>query len=102
MSHKLQATWDSKVSREILEEALQTAHNYPGRDVITIQATVKGNLTAGDVAEIMAVADRTESEVGLRITITVADGKQLRLFGPVVEDKPPTPPWVNSDGETAW
>ena len=29
VSHKLQATWDSKVSREVLEEALQTAHNYP-------------------------------------------------------------------------
>ena len=99
MSHKLQATWDSKVSREVLEDALQTAHNYPGRDVITIQATVKGNLTAGDLSEIMGIADRTEAEVGLRVTITVSDGKQLRLFGPVVAAQQSAPPWVSSDGE---
>ena len=51
------------------------------------------------MAEIMGIADRTEAEVGLRITITVSDGKQLRLFGPVVSSQPPTPPWVSSDGE---
>ena len=82
MSNQIQVKWNSGMAQEDFQASLEAVKRFPNRDAITVSVGIKGELTEGDLAEVMRIADRSESEIRVTLTATFKDGKQLRLFGP--------------------
>ena len=82
MSNDLRVRWKSGMSREDFQASFEAAHNFPNLDAITVSVGIKGELSEGDLAEILRIADRSEAKVAVTLTATFEEGKQLRLFGP--------------------
>ena len=82
MSNQIQIRWNSGMSREDFQASREAIHNFPNRDAVTVSLGIKGELSEGDLDQILKIASRSNAEVKVTLTGTFESGKQLRLFGP--------------------
>ena len=82
MSNQIQIRWNSGMSREDFQASREAIHNFPNRDAVTVSLGIKGELSEGDLDQILKIASRSDAEVKVTLTGTFEAGKQLRLFGP--------------------
>ena len=82
MSNHVQVRWNSGMSREEFQQSREAIHKFPHLDAVTVTVGIKGELTEGDLDQILTIASRSEAEVKVTLTGTFEAGQQLRLFGP--------------------
>lgn len=85
MSNQIQVRWNSGMSRADFQASREALQAFPNKDAITISVGIKGELSEGDLDQILVIASRSDAEVKVTLTGTFEAGKQLRLFGPSLE-----------------